>query len=234
MESELNALLARNGLARFAPYAGQLAALTADLLDYNRHVNLTAIRDEAGVYLRHIADSLTLEPSLPSGASLLDVGCGGGFPSLPLAMVRPDLRVTSLDSTKKKLAFIDGQAEKHALGLVTCCARAEEMGKGEARETFDAVCARGVAELRMLCELCLPLVRVGGKCIAMKNGECEEELMAAAKAIKALGGELAENAAVTLTDGTVELHHAIIVLQKVAPTPKNYPRDWNHISKKPL
>ncbi len=231
---ELEALLALNGLTRFAPYAGRLAELTADLLEYNRHVNLTAVRDEAGVYLRHIVDSLTVEPFLPSGASLLDVGCGGGFPSLPLAIVRPDLRVTSLDSTAKKLVFIEKQAEKHSLSLVTCCARAEELGKGALREGYGAVCARGVAEMRMLCELCLPLVRVGGVFLAMKNGGCGEELDAAKKAVSVLGGEIAEIADVVLTDGTEDLHHAVIVVRKTALTPAQYPRDWNRISKKPL
>ena len=167
---------------------------------------------------------------------MIDIGCGGGFPSLPVAIVREDVKVTSLDSTQKKLNFISNHASSVGLkNIITLCERAEAIGRTQKhRESYDVVTARGVCEMRMLCELCLPLTKKGGKFIAMKNGECEDELKAAMKAIKELGGEIAENETVSLTDGTAEIKHTVIVIHKTTETPSNYPREWPRISKKPL
>ena len=229
-------LLGLNRMDRYSEFADDLCYLCDDMLEYNKMVNLTAIRDRDGVWLRHIIDSLTLVPYLDENASIIDVGCGGGFPSLPIAIVRRDVNVTSLDSTQKKLRFIENHAKSVGLdNITTLCARAEEVGRDvKKRESYDIAVARGVCEMRMLCELCLPLVRVGGKFIAMKNGECVDELSAAKNAIKVLGGEITENAEVTLRDGNDEIKHSVIMIQKVSQTADVYPRDWAKISKKPL
>jgi len=233
---ELCELLALNGMERYSEYEDARCYLADDMLEYNKAVNLTAIRDTEGVYLRHIIDSLTVEKHIPQNASLIDIGCGGGFPSLPLAIVREDVTVTSLDSTLKKLKFIENHASSVGLkNITTLCERAEALGKNpKSRESYDVVTARGVCEMRMLCELCLPLTKKSGKFIAMKNGECEDELRAADKAVKELGGEIAEIETVTLTNGTEEIKHAVIIIQKITQTPITYPRDWARISKKPL
>jgi len=233
---EFTELLALNGMEQYSEFADDLCYLADDMLEYNKMVNLTAIRDTEGVWLRHIIDSLTLVPYLDDGASVIDVGCGGGFPSLPIAVVRRDVKVTSLDSTQKKLRFIENHAKSVGLtNITTLCARAEEVGRDDKyREKFDIAVARGVCEMRMLCELCLPLIRVGGKFIAMKNGECTAELEAAKNAVTKLGGEITGNTEAVLRDGTDEIKHSVIMIQKITQCPTTYPRDWAKISKKPL
>ncbi len=232
----LSELLRLNSLDAYEEYADSLEYLTDDMLEYNKSVNLTAIRDAEGVYLRHIVDSLTLCPHLDDGVKLIDVGCGGGFPSLPIAIVREDVSVTSLDSTQKKLNFIDRHAKSVGLAnITTLCERAEAVGQSDAyREKFDVCVARGVCEMRMLAELCLPLVRVGGKFIAMKNGEVDEELESAKSAIVKLGGKIVEREDVELLSNDSPIKHSLIIIQKATESPKTYPRDWAKIQKKPL
>lgn len=210
--------------------------LTHHLLAVNQTLNLTAIRDEGGVILHHLADSLTLLPYLPADGRVLDVGCGGGFPSLPLALHRPDLAFTGLDSTEKKVRYVEETAT--ILGLSNyrvLLGRAEELAHGPMRESFEAVTARAVAALPVLSELCLPFVAVGGKFLAMKSQRGEAELTAAATAIERLGGIV--TAAHTLTlrapDGTEE-SRLIIEIEKNRPTPAAYPRPYAKIQKKPL
>ena len=231
-------VLAENGVN--TPLSDQQAKqfydLTERLLTINQTMNLTAIRDEAGVMLHHLADSLTLLPYLPASGAVLDVGCGGGFPSLPLCLCRPDLAFTGLDSTEKKVRYVAETAT--VLGLMNYRAlagRAEELAHGPLRETFSTVTARAVADLPVLCELCLPFVAVGGTFLAMKGAKGEAELSAAETAVTKLGGAVAAVHALALTDPNgVKEKRLIVEIKKERPTPPAFPRPFAKIQKKPL
>lgn len=232
----INSALEQNGITLREGGAQTLAVFTEKLLAANELVNLTSVDTPEGVALIHFADSLTLLPYIKPGEILLDVGSGAGFPALPLAVAEPKLRVTALDATQKKVTFAADAAL--ALGLrnfSALCGRAEELGVGPPyRERYDVVTARAVAKLGVLCELCLPFVRVGGRFIAMKSLTASEEITQARHALTETGGEISENIALTLKGEGEELSRNIIIIQKVAPTPKIYPRRYALITKNPL
>ena len=207
----------------------KFAVLFDELIAFNNVTNLTAITECEEVALRHFADSLTAADKIPVGATVIDVGCGGGFPTLPLAIARPDLAITALDSTAKKLVFVENMARKLSLNVKTLAARAEEIP--ECRESFDIATSRAVARMNLLTELCLPLVKVGGKCVAMKGASGKEELAEAEGGITKLGGTVTGVDAFTLLSAG---ERVIITVDKVAPTPSAYPRPWGKIKKKPL
>lgn len=209
--------------------ADKFAILLDELLAFNAITNLTAITEPYEVALRHFADSLTVVPYIPEGASVIDVGCGGGFPTLPLAIARPDLTITALDSTAKKLVFVENMAKKLSLNVKTLAARAEEIPA--CRERFDVATSRAVARMNLLSELCLPLVKVGGEFVAMKGASGNEELDEAKNGIETLGGRVREVNAFTLASAG---ERVIIAVDKVTPTPPLYPRPWGKIKKKPL
>ena len=209
--------------------------LTEHMLEVNEYMNLTAIKEPRAVILRHYADSLTILPLLAQGARIADVGCGAGFPSLPLAICRPDLKILSLDSTAKRIRYVQETAD--LLGcqnLTALAARAEEAGKGAHREKYDVCTARAVAALPVLAELCLPLVRVGGKFLAMKARKGEEEWESAARAVARLGGKLIARHTITLRDEGEEDERIIFEIEKIKPTPAEFPRAFAKISKNPL
>lgn len=214
----------QEGLQAFSlpPFPARFAALTSLLLEANQEINLTAIRSVGEICLKHYADCLKLAEFLPEGASLLDVGCGGGFPSLPLAIVRPDLRITALDSVAKKLRFVERCKDALSLGsLTTLYMRAEEAGRSALyREKFDVVTARAVASLELLAEWCLPLVRKGGIFLAMKGSGGAEELENAASRLIACGGRADSVCRFRLGD----MDRTIITVRKTAVTPAIYPR----------
>ena len=214
--------------------AAQFSTYAETLVEWNKVMNLTAITDPQEIIVKHFLDSLLLfrACSLPENASLIDVGTGAGFPGLPAKIYRPDLRVTLLDSLQKRLNFLEAVCEKTGAEAKRIHARAEDAGREPAlRENYDAACARAVAALPVLCEYCLPFVRVGGCFIAMKGPGLEEELQAADRAIRTLGGKLESTAAFTLPDGS---ERRIAVIRKIAPTPKAYPRPAAKIKKSPL
>ena len=234
---EIRAVFAENGMAALlTPTAcEQLYRLTAHMLAENERYNLTAITDQPGIILRHYADSLLCARYLTPGTRLLDVGCGAGFPSLPLAICRPDLSITALDATEKRIHYVAGCAELLSLSNVqTVCARAEDYAKGEARESFDCVTARAVANLRTLAELCIPYVRVGGSFLAMKAKSAEEELAAAQAGIGTLGCRLEKKEEILLSGGGESLCRTALIFKKHKPTPENYPRPYARMLKKPL
>jgi len=232
-------IFSQNNLAEFAgeALAEKFYFLTERMLEVNAHMNLTAITDMEGIILKHYVDSLTASSYLTKNASVIDVGCGAGFPSLPLAIARPDLQITALDSTAKRINYIKETAEIMGLPNITCiAARAEELACDSShREQYDISCARAVARMNVLCEFCLPYVKPGGKFIAMK-ANAAEELEEAVSAIKKLGGKQKRADFFSLiSDAETEPNpRCIIEIEKISPTPENYPRNHSQIKKKPL
>lgn len=215
--------------------AMRLEALTSHMLEVNKTLNLTAIKDEDGVILKHLVDSSAVIPFIPENATLCDIGCGGGFPSLVIAVLRPDVSVFSVDSVSKKVAYVENTAKLFGLNNESVSnERAEVLGQGSKREGFDIVTARAVGRLNLISELCLPLVKVGGAFLAMKSLSTDEELDEAKKAIDLLGGKVENVFTYTLTDGNEEIERSIVVIRKIKNTPQKYPRNNSQIAKKPL
>ena len=213
----------------------KLVALSNHMLEVNKTLNLTAIKDEDGVILKHLVDSSDVVTFIPENATLCDIGCVGGFPSHVIAILRPDVSVFSVDSVSKKVAYVESTAQKFGLtNEKTSNERAEVLGQGNKRESFDVVTARAVGRLNLISELCIPLVKVGGVFLAMKSLSTDEELEEAKKAIDLLGGKVERVFTYTLTDGNEEIERSIVVIRKIKSTPPKYPRNNSQISKKPL
>ncbi len=203
------------------------------LMEWNGKMNLTAIKDGREITVKHFIDSLTpaLTGRIPKNGTFVDVGSGAGFPGVPLTMLYPELCTILVDSLGKRVRFL--QELTVALGVTAECvhSRAEELGQTSYREQCDVVTARAVANLSVLCEYCLPLAKVGGVFLAMKGPEVEEELDAAGDALELLGGKVGEVYPFTLPDGS---RRNIIAIEKIAPTPKKYPRDAKKMKNNPL
>ena len=226
--------LKANGIEEFAPLAEKFRIYGELLRSTNEKYNLTAITDDCGMAYKHFADCLLAVRYFPEGASVLDVGCGGGFPTLPLAIARPDLRITAMDSTAKKLGFIDEVCAALSLsGVTTVCARAEEAGHTDMRGSFDIVTARAVARLNILAEWCSPMVKTGGAFIALKGKDGAAELEEAKNAFSVLKltGE-GEEYFLQTPEG--EQGRYVIIARKNGATPAVYPRNGGKIKKKPL
>ena len=236
-------IFSENGLSEFAN--GQIFEkfyfLTEIMLRVNEEMNLTAITDPEAVILKHYADCLLIAKKetdcLSQGARVVDIGCGAGFPCFPLAIARPDLEILGIDSTAKRIRYVNETAS--ALGLENLRAealRAEDGAKKESamRESFDVATARAVATLPVLTELCLPYVKVGGKFVAMKARSAPEEVENAKNAVKTLGGQLISVDQIPLRRLGEEENRTIITVVKKFPTPEKYPRHYSQISKKPL
>ncbi len=214
--------------------AAKLEKLAKLLVDTNKITNLTAITDDDGIILKHFVDCASVVPLIPKGAKVIDVGCGGGFPSLPIGILRDDISVKSLDSTGKKIDFV-----KCAIGELdltkssAVCARAEEFAADE-NENFDCCVSRAVARLNVLSELCLPLVRVGGLFVAMKADKGQDELDESRLGIAKLGGVVENVVKCRLAYNNDEISRELIVIKKIKETPKEYPRKYSQILKKPL
>lgn len=215
----------------------KLFELTSHMLEVNKNLNLTAIKEEKAIILKHYADSLMICQYLEENASIIDVGCGAGFPSLPLAIFREDLRITAIDSTAKRINYVNATAELLDLDNIDAiAARAEDMAnKSDYREKFDYSTARAVATLPVLTELCLPFVKIGGKFIAMKSQKATEEINASTNAISKCGGKLESIVDTPLTspDGILD-NRTIALIQKISKTPSEFPRHYSKISKRPL
>ncbi len=203
------------------------------LIEWNQKMNLTAITNKEDVYLKHFYDSLSLafEYDL-SNQSILDVGAGAGFPSIPLKIVYPDLHVTIVDSLQKRITFLHHLIDELHLENVEAYAyRAEEYALDH-RESYDIVSARAVARLNILDELCLPLVKVGGVMITLKGSQGITELEEAKAGITKLGGKVTKVNNFTLPG--VEDQRVNITIEKIKNTPKQYPRPYSKIKKNPL
>ena len=212
-----------------------LEAYGRALLEKNQVMNLTAINQPDQVARLHMLDcAALLRCARFEGKTLLDVGTGAGFPGLPLKILCPTLEVTLLDSLGKRIHWLREVSDQLGLsGVTTLHARSEEQAlvKGF-RDSFDVVTARAVADLRLLAELCLPFVKVGGVFLAMKSVDCGPEVESAAHAVKLLGGRVRDQVDYPIP-GT-EITHRVVVIEKVAPTLKGYPRRWAKIQKEPL
>ncbi|MBQ7906854.1 MAG: 16S rRNA (guanine(527)-N(7))-methyltransferase RsmG [Clostridia bacterium] len=215
--------------------AQDLEVLTRHMLRVNETLNLTAIKDEGGVILKHLVDSSACVPLIKENARVADIGCGGGFPSLVISILRGDVSVFAVDSVTKKVKYVQDTANMLGLDVKTSNRRAEELGQDAGyREAFDVVTARAVGRLNLISELCLPLVKVGGCFIAMKSQSTDEEIDEAQNAIALLGGKIEEVKRYTLSDKNESLERTIVLVKKVKETPNKYPRNNSQISKRPL
>ena len=203
------------------------------LEEMNKVMNLTAISGEKDVAELHFLDCAAIAAHFPrSGKRLIDVGTGAGFPGLALKIACPDMGLSLLDSLDKRINFLKNCCEKLGFEDVECLhSRAEEAPK-DMRESFDYASSRAVARLNLLCELCLPLVKVGGYFVAMKGPDCQEEVNEAGRAISLLGGKLEKRIDYSIP-GT-DVVHSLVVIKKEKPTPVKYPRRWSQIKKQPL
>lgn len=206
------------------------------LVEWNEKINLTAITEENEVYTKHFYDSISASFYYPLKEiqTVADIGGGAGFPSVPLKICFPHLRMTIIDSLQKRINFLELVAKELGLtGLTPVHSRAEDAGQNpKYREQFDVVTARAVARLNILSEFCMPLVKIGGNFVAMKGSEVSLELNEAKKAIKTLGGKTKKVETFSLPDEAGERN--IIIIDKLEATPKAYPRKAGTPIKKPL
>ena len=202
------------------------------LVDWNNRVNLTAITDPDEIVIKHFLDSLSplAHMDLKNGAKTIDVGCGAGFPGLPILIARPDINITFLDSIEKKLKFIENFLKEAGLFGETIHDRAEIIGKQpEHREQYDAAFTRAVAPLNILAEYCIPLVRVGGIYVSMKGAEDEADT--GKNAVSEMGGEIERVVLLKLPNDD---KRNLVMIKKVSQTPTKYPRKSKKISTTPL
>lgn len=213
---------------------GKLFKIYSDeLIEWNKKFNLTAITDPEEVRIKHFEDSLSLlEPIRLTTQSLIDIGAGAGFPGIPLKIKCPQIQLTLVEATRKKVDFLRYIIEKLGLkDIEVIWGRAEEISKDK-RERYDIAVSRAVANLNILSELCLPFVKVGGYFIAYKGEKIEAEVKESENAIKLLGGKLKEIKNVQLPNS--DIVRSLVIIEKISPTPEKYPRRPGMANKRPL
>ncbi|MBQ7800921.1 MAG: 16S rRNA (guanine(527)-N(7))-methyltransferase RsmG [Oscillospiraceae bacterium] len=231
MLETLNAGLPQLGLELPAETCEKLCAFGAAVVKQNEVMNLTAITEPAQVAKLHLLDSLTVLCCADlAGKTLIDVGCGAGFPGVPTAIACPEAKVTLLDSLAKRVSWLETILPELGVENTTCVTARAEEAVASRRERYDYATSRAVARLNILLELTAPYVRVGGKVLAMKGAAAREELAEAKNAIKKLGLQLEEVKDFPV-DGT---NHSVIILRKIHPTPPQYPRRYAKIKQSPL
>ncbi|HET7657620.1 MAG TPA: 16S rRNA (guanine(527)-N(7))-methyltransferase RsmG [Bacillales bacterium] len=236
MENRFKTLLEEKGLVLSPQQLQQFDTYYRELIEWNEKVNLTAITEVEEVYYKHFYDSLSLGffYDFKRPLTVCDVGAGAGFPSLPLKICFPDIKVTIVDSLNKRIHFLTSLIDKLELKDVSVFHdRAETFAKDDVfRESFDVVTARAVAKLPVLCEYCLPLVRLGGNFLAMKGASVDNELESSEHAFNVLGGKLKSIESLTLPGEKSQRH--IIQVEKTGQTPQAYPRKPGTPNKRPL
>lgn len=208
----------------------QFKRYAALLVEWNEKMNLTAITDEDEIYEKHFLDSILPSFDININGTFCDVGAGAGFPSIPLKIMYPKLQVTIVETLGKRVNFLNALCKELDIEVNCVHARAEDYAKDH-RESFDFVSARAVANLPVLSELCIPLVKLHGCFIAMKGANGEEEYKLAEKGITTLGCQKVQCDHKQLSDGSKRVN---FVFRKVKPTPKKYPRAFAQIKKNPL
>lgn len=231
-------LLKEQGIVLTTKQINQFDIYYKLLIEWNEKINLTAITDEKDVYLKHFYDAITLaihtDLLKQNGITICDVGSGAGFPSLPLKIILPHLKVTIVDSLNKRINFLNHLVEQLGLQDVLCYHdRAENFGQNKQfREQFDIVTARAVARLNLLAEFCLPLVKKNGFFVSMKASSSDEEKAEAKKAINLLGGKLQQDLLFELPHNEGIRH--ILTIKKLKETPNKYPRKAGLPAKSPI
>ncbi len=203
-----------------------------ELVEWNQKMNLTAITEPDEIAVKHFVDCITLlnYANISENAKIIDIGTGAGFPGIPLLIARNDLKFTLVDSLNKRLNFIENVLDKCELTAELLHSRAEDLGKNtDYRESFDYSVARAVAPMNVLCEYCLPFVKIGGELIALKGSN--DDVANAENAIKELGGELVSNVSYKLPNGD---GRTIAIIRKISQTPTKYPRKSKKITTQPL
>ena len=228
MEQTLRSECARLGIALTDAQVQQFCRFGQALIEKNKVMNLTAITEPQAVAKLHFADCLALLQAADfHGKSVIDVGCGAGFPGVPLKLGEPTIDLTLLDSLQKRVVWLRETLDDMGVQAQCVAARAEEY---DAREQFDFAVSRAVARLNVLAELCLPFVKVGGCFLAMKAAAAEEELSEAKRAVKLLGGQWERTQEYEI-DGACR---RVLIFRKTHPTPKQYPRRFAKIKQQPL
>ncbi len=225
-------IFVENGLEYNQELHKKLCIYCEFLVEYNQNVNLTAITEPQEVWQKHFADSILLlkHVEIPQNSSMIDVGTGAGFPSVPVKLYRDDINLTLLDSLNKRIVFLEKLCEKLEINVETVHGRAEEYGKKDAfREQFDFATARAVAAMPVLCEYCMPFVKKGGAFVAMKGPN--ENAGNAEKSVKILGGD-----GIAVYDYILgkDDRRNIFYVKKISHTPTKYPRNSGQIKNKPL
>ncbi len=224
---ELDILLNEEQIKQFYKYMNLL-------IEWNQKINLTAITEPEEIIQKHFVDSITIEKYLNKNAEIIDVGTGAGFPGIPLKIIRPDLKITLLDSLNKRVNFLNNVIENLELSSIySIHARVEEFGKvSQYREKFDVATSRAVANLATLSEYLIPLVKQGGYAISMKGSEVNEEIEQSKKAINILGGKIEKVDTFKLPQSDITRN--IIVIKKEKQTPNKYPRKPGTPTKEPI
>ncbi len=204
------------------------------LLEWNEYMNLTAITDPKDIILKHFIDSMTIAKEIEKNKSLIDIGTGAGFPGIPLKIIRSDISITLLDSLNKRVKFLEHIINTLKLEKIEAVhGRIEEFGRNKKyREKYDYATSRAVANLAVLSEYMLPMVKIEGTCICMKGSDIEEEKKIANKAITILGGKIEKINEFLLAD--TEIKRNIIIIKKIKNTPEKYPRKPGTPAKEPI
>ena len=227
----------KNGLESYITedHIRKFYELTDRMVETNKVMNITALTTTDKIIPLHYADCVKAAAMIPENATVADIGCGGGFPILPLAIVRPDLKLVGIDSTEKKIRYVQSVADELGLNVTAISGRAEDLAKDpQYRDDFDVVISRAVARLNVLDELCMPFTKIGGHFIALKGAAGQEELTEAQNGIQRLGGEVISSDEYTLYTADAEEKRVMIKILKNSATPREFPRVFGAIKKKPL